>query len=124
MECVDFVIGERLKAALILRKVKQKELASHLGVTDNTISYYCSGKRTPNVQQIAEISKYLGVSADYLLGLSNTPTTDADLSKAVQLAKEMRENVVFTPTVFGGGDTVIVTKEVWLMIADAVEGKI
>lgn len=69
-------LGTRLNNALASRNVKQKELARYLNVPDNTISYFCKDKRTPNVRQIAEIAKRLEVSADYLLGVSDVMTTD------------------------------------------------
>lgn len=72
------IIGNRINEALALRDKKQKELATVLNVTDNTISYFCSGARTPNTHQIMEISKYLSVSSDYLLGLTKYPTSDKD----------------------------------------------
>lgn len=73
------VIGSRINEALAFSNKKQKELAAHLGVPDNTISYFCSGKRVPNAEQIIEISKFLGVSSDFLLGLSGDKTTDTKL---------------------------------------------
>lgn len=72
-------IGQRLNAALAEKDVKQKELAKYLAVTDNTVSYWCSGKRTPNTEQIIKISNRLDVSTDYLLGLSEPKTRDDDL---------------------------------------------
>lgn len=63
-------IGSRINTALELRGMKQKELAKILGVTDNTVSYYVSGARTPNAEQIIAISTALGVSTDYILGVS------------------------------------------------------
>ena len=74
------IIGQRINKALALRNIKQKDLAAHLNVTDNTISYFCSGKRTPNTLQIIQISKFLHVSSDYLLGITRYPTTDKDLN--------------------------------------------
>ena len=70
------IIGYRINAALASENKKQKELAKELGVTDNTISYFCSGKRTPNISQIVKIAKYLNVSADYLLGIEDGTTHD------------------------------------------------
>lgn len=72
-------IGQRINAALAERNVKQKELAKHLGIQDNTVSYWCKGERTPNTEQIINISELLNVSADYLLGLSEVKTTDKDI---------------------------------------------
>ena len=78
------VIGSRINEALAFSNKKQKELAAHLGVPDNTISYFCSGKRVPNAEQIIEISKFLGVSADFLLGLSGNKTTEPKLKSACE----------------------------------------
>lgn len=72
-------IGFRIATAIAIRDVKQKDLASALGVTDNTISYFCSGTRTPKTEQIITIAKYLNVSADYLLGLSDESHSDATI---------------------------------------------
>ena len=72
-------IGQRINEALAMRDKKQKELAQVLNVTDNTISYFCSGRRVPNIEQIIMISQYLNVSADYLLGIVDTATTNKDL---------------------------------------------
>ena len=73
-------VGQRINVMLAIRGKKQKELAAALNVTDNTVSYYCKGERLPNTKQIKIISEYLECSADYLLGLTNTPTTDRDVS--------------------------------------------
>ena len=73
------LIGKRINETLAIKDVKQKDLAKAIGVTDNTISYFVSGKRTPNTEQIIEIAKFLNVSADYLLGLSSNMTTDTEL---------------------------------------------
>ena len=73
------IIGKRINSALAEKDIKQKELAKKIGVNDNVISYWCSGSRTPNTQQIIQICNVLGVSADYLLGLTDVATTDKDL---------------------------------------------
>ena len=71
-------IGTNINAALANAKLKQKDLAKELKVTDNTVSYWCSGMRTPNTDQIIQIAKFLNVSTDYLLGFTKNPTTDKD----------------------------------------------
>lgn len=73
------LIGQRINEALALTGKKQKDLAKALNVTDNTISYFCSGSRTPNTMQIIEISIFFNVSADYLLGLTNIKTLDTNI---------------------------------------------
>ncbi len=73
------IIGCRINAQLAAQGKKQKDLAKHLGVTDNTVSYFASGARTPNLNQLCEIAKYFNVSTDYLLGLTPHRTSDKDI---------------------------------------------
>lgn len=80
------IIGTQINAALALRDVKQKELAQTLSVKDNVVSYWCNGSRTPNTHQIIQIANFLNVSADYLLGLTDTPTElKTDGGKALRI---------------------------------------
>ncbi len=85
------LIGTRLNTVLAMRNVKQKDLAKHLGIQDNAVSYFCKGDRTPNTAQLAEICDYLEVSADYLLGLSDVSTPDMDV-QAIAQATGLSEN--------------------------------
>lgn len=90
------LIGTRINSALALKNFRQKDLAKSLGVTDNTISYFCRGTRTPNTIQLIEIAKVLNVSTDYLLGLTDQPTTDSDLTAVCQytgLSQKAVENI-------------------------------
>lgn len=75
------IITERIGKLLDEKNVKQKELAKILGITDNTVSYYVSGKRTPNIDQIIKIANYFNISTDYLLGLTPVETNNVDLKK-------------------------------------------
>lgn len=79
---MENIIGQRINTTLAARDINQKELAKQIGVKDNVVSYWCSGTRIPNTMQIVQIAKILNVSADYLLGLSDVATNNADL-KAV-----------------------------------------
>lgn len=88
-------IGDRINTALAYRNKKQLELADYLHVQPNIISYFCSGKRTPNTMQIIEIAKFLNVSTDYLLGLVNAPTCDTELKAVCQYIGCSQEIVEF-----------------------------
>ncbi len=87
------IIGQRINTVLAIRNIKQKDLANAIGVSDNIISYYVSGKRTPNTEQIIAISKYLDVSSDYLLGLSDVQSANIEL-KAICNYMGLPENTV------------------------------
>lgn len=107
------VIGSRINSALASSNKKQKELAAHLGVPDNTISYFCSGKRVPNAEQIIEISKFLDVSSDYLLGLTENATTDTDL-KAVCDYTGLNDKAVTNLSAEKGNSKIITLNELMI----------
>ena len=79
METIQNVIGLRINELLAKNNAKQKELAKYLGVTDNTVSYFVSGKRTPNIEQIKNIATFFKTSSDYILGLSDVAATDTNI---------------------------------------------
>lgn len=68
-------IGTRINSALAGSNKLQKELAKYLNITDNSISYFCSGTRSPNIAQIIKIADFTNVSTDYLLGLSDVSSS-------------------------------------------------
>ena len=68
---VKTIFGRRLKQALIEKNVQQKTLAEELQISDKTMSSYVHGNANPTLLGLAKIAKYLNISADFLLGLSN-----------------------------------------------------
>lgn len=71
-------VGMRINSALARSGMLQKDLAKVLGVTDNTISYYCNGARSPQLEQLPTIAEALNTTVDYLLGI----TADPDIKKS------------------------------------------
>lgn len=63
------VFGSRLAAARRLRNVSQKGLAEAIGYKGYTIvSHMEAGRKLPSLRAMVLICRFLGVSADYLLG--------------------------------------------------------
>lgn len=56
-----------------------KEVADSLGISRATLGFYEDGSRKPDIEILYKIAKYYNVSADYLLGISDTPSTDQDI---------------------------------------------
>ncbi|KRS12800.1 DNA-binding protein [Roseovarius atlanticus] len=71
----------RLNEALRLRGTSQSALARTVGVDRSTISQLLkgTGARLPNAQVVGECARALGISADWLLGLTDRPETAADI---------------------------------------------
>lgn len=90
------IIGQRINILLAEKNIKQKELANFLGITENTISYYCKGTRTPNAEQIIKIASFFNVSTDYLLGqteIKSTNSTIQDMCRYIKCDDKVLENL-------------------------------
>ena len=61
------------------RNTTQQELAKVLGRTRQSVSYYCDGSSSPDWETIAAIAKFYSVSSDWLLGLTDVRSTNADI---------------------------------------------
>ena len=74
----------RLATAIALAGSSQSKLARDTGVDRSTLSQLLrdDGARLPNAQLVAACAAALGVSADWLLGLSDLPQQAADLMAA------------------------------------------
>lgn len=53
------------------RGIGQNKLSDELGVSNAVISYWETGRNEPTLQLLKKICIYFGVSADYLIGLSD-----------------------------------------------------
>lgn len=60
-------------------KVPRAEIAKALNCDTSTITKYYNGQRQLSVDSIIKFSKYFNVSSDYLLGLTDSATTDKDI---------------------------------------------
>ncbi|WP_170544817.1 helix-turn-helix domain-containing protein [Ruegeria arenilitoris] len=71
----------RLARAMEERHVSQSALARHIGVDRSTVSQLLTdeGARLPNAHVVGSCASALGVSADWLLSLSNRPESAAEL---------------------------------------------
>lgn len=62
---------ERFNELLKISAVKQTEIAKAINVSKQCVSDYKSGKSVPSLETLCLLCKFLDVSADYLLGLSD-----------------------------------------------------
>ncbi len=67
-------IGERIKEIRKEKNITQEQLAKQLGVKQQHYSVYETGKVELKTSQLITICKYLNISADYLLGLTQIYT--------------------------------------------------
>lgn len=93
MKTKSNIFGSRLLSLREARNITQQELADAIGITRQSLSHYEMNERTVNAETIYQIAEFFGVSADYLLGLTDNMTTHTDL-KAVCDYTGLDENAV------------------------------
>lgn len=64
-------LGQRLKELREEKGLTQKQLAEKLGINSVTYLHYEKEQREPPLAMLADISRFYGVSVDYLLGLTD-----------------------------------------------------
>ncbi len=79
----DTVLGARLRNARERLQLSQRELAARCGMGETQAWRYENGVSEPGADHLARLARELSVSADYLLGLVDSPdqhVTGGDLS--------------------------------------------
>ena len=65
--------SERIKELRHKNKLSQEALGKILGLRQDSISTYESGKNYPEVRNLLILADYFGVSLDYLMGRTDDP---------------------------------------------------
>ena len=71
------MLNQRIHELRTARKISQVKLAEILGVTKQTVSNWENDNIQPSIEILVKLSKFFGVSTDYLLGLEDKRTLDA-----------------------------------------------
>ena len=67
------ICAERLSEQIKKQNLSIRQLAKRMGMTPTTIFRYAKGQRVPRANEILKASDVLGVTCDYLVGLSDDP---------------------------------------------------
>ncbi|MDR3293739.1 MAG: helix-turn-helix domain-containing protein [Clostridiales bacterium] len=62
--------GRILKELRLADGLSQRSLGNVLSVNNQTVSFWETGSREPDLDTLVRLCKYFKVSADYLLGMS------------------------------------------------------
>ena len=68
--------GDKLRALRMKKNLTQNDLAARLGIVGASVSSYEKNKQYPSVEVLIQLCQTFDVSADYLLGLSDTPNPE------------------------------------------------
>lgn len=66
--------AKRVRAARVRNRLTQSALARQMGISPAWISHLENGDRLPSAGLLVRLADALGVSTDYLLGRTRTPT--------------------------------------------------
>ena len=67
------IYSQRIQALREDNDKTQKDIAEILGTTQQYYGQYEIGKRALHIDHLITLCRYYNVSADYILGLSDTP---------------------------------------------------
>ena len=65
----DNVFGKKLKELRLEKKLSQRKFGELFGVCNQTVSFWETGSREPDLDTLKAIAVYFEVSTDYLLGI-------------------------------------------------------
>ena len=72
------IFGERLKTELDRQGMSLRQFSQKTGITLVTACRYVHSQRTPRATEILKAAKALGVTCDYMLGLTDDPRKTRD----------------------------------------------
>lgn len=65
---MEIIVGKRIKELMKIETINQTELASKIGVKQNTVSSWVLNKKEPNITSLWLLADYFDVDIDYLVG--------------------------------------------------------
>ncbi len=73
-------IGDIIRSIRNEKGLSQEQLARMIGVNKSTVALYESGARQPSLAKLKELSRALGVTTDFLLGMSDQKCNYIDVT--------------------------------------------
>lgn len=84
----------RLKEARERRGLTQAELGKEAGLPSTTLSHFESGSRKPSFDNLRRLTRVLGVSTDYLMGIVDTPEATGAASRIARHLQNATEDEI------------------------------
>ena len=93
-------MGKKYKLARKMKKITLTAAAKELGVTQPALSGWESERRSPSIEAVIRMSKYYGVTTDFLLGLSTEADPRKDWLAPIDpsILPALHETPVFSPS--------------------------
>ena len=87
------VFAYRLKSLREEKHLNQSECAQKLGISRGSMSFYEHGERLPDIEIIYNMAHFFKVTSDYLIGISNIKTNDANINSVCKYLNLTEETV-------------------------------
>lgn len=87
-------LGDKLRDLRNERNLSQAQLAKRIGVNSSTVALYETGDRLPSLLRLIALSRSLGVTTDYLLGVSRKKDCCLDVTGLTLKQIESLEAVI------------------------------
>lgn len=100
------------------------EFANFVGLSRQTLGFYVNGDRIPDCETLAQICSKCNVSANWLLGLSDTKSLDTNVAAVMQYTGLTEDNVNFlhNPAEFGHDEPLnLYRKSLFTFVNDLLE---
>lgn len=68
------MFSERLERLIADTKTNRNQISKATGISSGLMTEYVQGKKTPS-DNLVKLADYFGVSTDYLMGRTNSPTS-------------------------------------------------
>jgi len=81
--------AQTMSALRKARHLSQRTAAADLNISQALLSHYENGAREPGLEFVCRACRYFGVSADYLLGLTNETDNSPDGKELTDIAAEL-----------------------------------
>lgn len=85
------MLKDRLKFERNKKKISQRELGDCIGVSQQTIGSWETGRTQPDQESLKQLSQFFNVSLDYLMGESNIRNASTKISSAIENDTELAD---------------------------------
>ncbi|MBQ9631984.1 MAG: helix-turn-helix transcriptional regulator [Lachnospiraceae bacterium] len=79
---IRLIIGSNIKRIAKLKGIRQVDIANYMGVSEGSVSNWIKGTNSIDIENLAKLCQYLGVSLDTIFGLApvdNFAITDEEI---------------------------------------------
>lgn len=101
------IFGENLERLRKQKNLSRKELAEAIGVTENSMSAYALGRRSPTIDRLFSLAKVLDVTMAELLGEAPAVEDKKVFRYRVQHAAKLIQAADFIPSISSREEPVI-----------------